>query len=62
MFQLKNIIYIYNIFRSTAKQSEPNYNTGSIISEIDDAQKNTNVAVSDTVTGCNVSHFYYPYY
>ena len=61
MFQLKYIIYIYNIFRSTVKQSEPNYNTGTIMSEIDDAQKDTNVAVSDTVTGCNVYYFYYPY-
>ena len=62
MFQLKNIIYIHNIFRSTAKQSEPDYNTGTIMSERDDAQKNTNVAVSDTVTGWNVSYFYYPYW
>ena len=44
-----------------AKQSEPDYNTGTIMSERDDAQKNTNVAVFDIVTGWNVSHFYYPY-
>ena len=29
--------------------------------ERDDAQKNTIVAVSDTVTGWNVSYFHYPY-
>ena len=61
MFQLKNIIYIHSIFRPMAKQSEPDYNTGTIMSERDDAQKNTNVAVFDIVTGWNVSHFYYPY-
>ena len=61
MFQLKNIIYIHNIFRSTAKQSELHYNTGTIISERDDAQKNSNVAISDTVTGWNVCYFYYSY-
>ena len=61
MFQLKNIIYINNVFRPTTKQLEPDYNTGTIISERDDTQKNTNVAVSDTVTACNVSYFYYPY-
>ena len=61
MFQLKNIIYIHNIFRPTAKQSEPDCNTRTIMSERDDAQKNTNVEVSDTVTGWNVSYFYYPY-
>ena len=58
MFQLKNIIYIHNLFRPTAKQSERDYyNTGSIMSERDDAQKNTNVAVYSW----NVSYFYYPY-
>ena len=61
MFQLKNIIYIHNIFRPTPKQLEPGYNTRTIMSERDDAQKNTNVAVSDTVTGWNVSYFYYSY-
>ena len=60
MFQLKNIIYIHNIFRPTAKQSDPDYNTETIMPERGNAQKN-NVAVSDTVTGWNVSHFYYPY-
>ena len=60
MFQLKNIIYIHNIFRPTAKQSGSDYNTETIMPERDDAQKN-NVAVSDTVTGWNVSYFYYPY-
>ena len=60
MFQLKNIIYIHNIFRPTAKQSDSDYNTETIMPERDDAQKN-NVAVSDTVTGWNVSYFYYPY-
>ena len=29
MFQLKNMIYIHDIFRPTAKQSEPDYNTGT---------------------------------
>ena len=61
MFQMETIIYIYSIFRPTAKQSEPDYNTGTIMSECNDAQKNTNVAVSDNVTGWNVSYFYYPY-
>ena len=61
MFQLKNGIYIINVFRTTAKQSKPDHNTGTIMSERDDAQKNTNAAVSDTVTGWNVSYFYYPY-
>ena len=61
MFQLKNIIYIHNIFRPKAKQSEPDYNTETILSEREDAQKNTKVAVSDTVTGWNISYFYYPY-
>ena len=60
MFQLKNIIYIHNIFRPTAKQSDSDYNTETIMPEREDAQKN-NVAVSDTVTGWNVSYFYYPY-
>ena len=60
MFQLKNIIYIHNIFRPTAKQSDSDYNTETIMPERDDAQKN-NVAISDTVTGWNVSYFYYPY-
>ena len=60
MFQLKNIIYIHNIFRPTPKQSDSDYNTETIMPERDDAQKN-NVAVSDTVTGWNVSYFYYPY-
>ena len=59
MFQLKNIIYINNIYRPTVKQSEPDSNAGTM-SERDDAQKNTNVAVSDTVTGWKVSYFYYP--
>ena len=54
------LIYIHNIFRPTVKQSEPDYNTGTM-SERDDAQKNTKVAVSDTATGWNVSYFYYPY-
>ena len=61
MFQLKNKIYINNVFRPTAKQSEPDYNTGIIMSERDDAQKNTNVAISDTVIAWNASYFYYPY-
>ena len=61
MFQLKNMIYIHNIFRPTAKQSEPDYNTGTIMSEHNDTQKNTNVGVSDTVTGWNISYFYYSY-
>ena len=51
MFQMETIIYIYSIFRPTAKQSEPDYNTGTIMSEHNDTQKNTNVGVSDTVTG-----------
>ena len=46
MFQLKNIIYIHNTSRPTTKQPEPDYNTGTIMSERYDAQKNTNVAVS----------------
>ena len=46
MFHLKHTIYIHNIF---------------IMSERDDAQRDTNVAVYDTVTGWNVSYFYYPY-
>ena len=29
--------------------------------ERDNAQKKTNIAVSDTVAGWNVSYFYYPY-
>ena len=61
MFHLKNIIYIHNIFRPTAKQPESDYNPGTIMSERDDAQKDTNVAVYDTRTGWNVSYFYYPY-
>ena len=61
MFQLKNTIYIHNISMPTAKQSKPDYNTGTIMSERDNAQKNTNVAISDTVTGWHVSYFYYPY-
>ena len=61
MFQLKNIIYIHNIFRPVAKQSEPDYNTETIMSERDDVQNNTSVAVPDTVTGWSVSYFYYPY-
>ena len=31
------------------------------MSERYDAQKNSNVAISDTATGWNVSYFYYPY-
>ena len=61
MFHLKNIIYIHNIFRPAAKQSESDYNTRTIMSEHDDAQKDTNVAVYDTVIGWNVSYFYYSY-
>ena len=61
MFQLKNMIYIHNTSRPTTKQPEPDYNTGTIMSERYDAQKNTNVAVSDTVAGWNVSCFHYPY-
>ena len=41
MFQLKSGIYIHNIFKPNAKQSELDYNTGTIISERDDAQKNS---------------------
>ena len=59
MFQMKNIIYIHSIFRPTAKQSEPDI--GTIMSQRDDVQKNTNVSVSDTVIGWNVSYFYYPH-
>ena len=58
MFQLKNIIYIHNIFWPTTKQSEPDYITGTIMSERNDLQKNTHVAVSDTVKGWNVFYFY----
>ena len=61
MFQLKNLIYIHNMLRPTAKQSELDYNTGTIMSERDDAKKNSNVAISDTVTGWNVSYFYCSY-
>ena len=43
------------------KTAEPDYNTGTIMSERDDSQQSTNVAVPDTVTGWNVSYFYYPY-
>ena len=49
------------MLRPTAKQSELDYNTGTIMSERDDAKKNSNVAISDTVTGWNVSYFYYSY-
>ena len=55
------MIYIHNTSRPTTKQPEPDYNTGTIMSERYDAQKNTNVAVSDTVAGWNVSCFHYPY-
>ena len=41
MFQLKSGIYIHNIFKPKAKQSELDYNTGTIISERDNAQKNS---------------------
>ena len=41
MFQVKSGIYIHNIFKPNAKQSELDYNTGTIISERDDAQKNS---------------------
>ena len=61
MFQPKSITYIHNIFRPTTKQSETGYVTGTIMSERDDARKNTKVVVSDTATGWNVSYFYYPY-
>ena len=61
MFQLKNIIYIHHTSRPTTKQPEPDYNTGTIMSERYDAQKNTNVAVSDTAADWNVSCFHYPY-